>query len=149
MVPEKYTAELEKYKDILLATIDYELEKAGDHLKSDQVYLSQKKFIETNYQQEGLQKLKKRLQHSTDLLKQLGDLNYNRYIKEKTGHDFDIFENIQERINKIFVKNKISNRNEMRDAIAMIQLYRKTSAGETKALVLQNLLTDYQSQRSK
>ncbi len=153
MLPEQTQPELEQYKNILLATIDYEMEKGsgrlqpGEHERYTDHYRLVKQNIEKSYQKDGLKKLKKMLQHFTFIRKVMGDLDYGKYIKEKTGHNYDIFEGIHERISKIIAKKKIINKEQQHDAITAIQLYRKTSVGQENSPLLQNLLADFSALR--
>lgn len=147
--------ELEKYKAILLATIDYEVERVSSTHKPDELALVQYDFskmkegIEMHYVTDGLTKLKRDLQQFTTLLMQLGDLAFNQYINAKTGYDVDLFTNISERIQKIIDRKAIKNRQELKDVIATIALCRQTSTYKYNVAHLINLMVDYHRLHSK
>lgn len=148
-------SELEKYKAILLATIDYELERVSSIYKADELALVQDGFskmkegIEKHYVTDGLTKLKRDLQQFTKLLMQLGDVAFSPYIKSKTGYDVDLFTNISERIQNIIDRDAIKNRQELTDVITIIALCRQTSAYKYDVAYLKNLVVNYHSLHSK
>lgn len=80
----------------------------------------------------------------TEEPRETGDLNFERYIKEKTGYDIDIFANFQKRIEKIIERKKIKTENEYRDVLAMVDnLCQQTPVDQEKIDVLNNLLIDF------
>jgi hypothetical protein len=103
----------------------------------------EKQHIEILYQEEALDKLKKRLKQVTFIPKVTADLGYGKWIKEKTGYDIDVFEKIPKRIHKIIERKKINNRGEFHDTITMIALCRKTSIGKEHQVSLKNLMRDF------
>jgi hypothetical protein len=147
--------ELEKYKALLLATIDYELERVPSVYKADELALVQDNFskmkekIEKYYVADGLTKLKKSLQQFTVPLMQLGDLAFSPYIKSKTGYYVDLFANITERLQRITDRNAIKNRQELKDVIAMIALCRQTLTYKYNVAHLKNMIIDYHRLQSK
>lgn len=155
MANRNHISELEKYKAILLATIDYEQERVSSIYKAAELALVQNDFskmkerIEKHYVTDGLTTLKKTLQQFTTLLMQLGDVAFSPYIKAKTGYDIDLFANISERLQKIINRNAIKNRQELKDVNAMIALCRQTSAYNYNIAHLMNLMIDYQQLHSK
>src|SRR6187549_815779 len=106
MTPEQKRSELNQYKEVVLATIDY-LEKTDGSVKFDQLdpnaeyYQHQKQETEKYYTQGKLERLHKKLGELTQWPLMSGDLNFKRYLKEKTGFDIDIFKDLQGRIDKI------------------------------------------------
>ena len=149
MTPEEIQAELDKYRDILFATIDFRIEKEAGLLKPGQVDYSRnfhrlwREQVEQQYQTNGLAKLKKSLENLTVIYKITGDIDFVKYIKEKTGYNYDLFGNIYERIDTILARKKIANRKERKDVATMIELYRRTSIGQENAHVLHNMCIDY------
>jgi hypothetical protein len=145
----------EKYRDILLATLEYERKRtpcpidSPDYAFYCEIELSQKKYIEENYSAVGLKELQRRISLLTDLYMQLGDTQYNRYIKETTGYEVDIFEGLEQRINKIIAGKKLVDKTERRDAITKIALARRTGVDQIKTPTLKNILEDYRKKKSK
>jgi hypothetical protein len=145
MTPEEIQTELDKCRKIIFATIDYTIQKEAGKLQPDQIDYSAnfhrlwKEQVEKQYQDHHLDKLKKSLETVTLNYKITGDLDFVKYIKEKTGYDFDLFGNIQERIDKIIARGWVANQKETLDIATMIELYRKTGVGQENAHVLHNL----------
>ncbi len=153
MNPDKNQSELDRYRDIIFTTIDYTIEKESALLKPEEINYSEnfhrlwREHVEEQYRTNALDKLKKSLDNLSVIYKMTGDLDYVNFIKEKTGHDFDLFGNIYERIDKIIARKRIANRKERLDVATILQLYRKTSIGQENApllINLQNAFTDSQ-----
>lgn len=155
MTPEETQAELDKYREIIFATIDHTIQKEASQLKPEENEYSTnfhrlwKEHIELQYQSKDLKKLKKSLDTVTFIYKVTGDLDFLKYIKEKTGFDFDLFGNIQERIDKIIARGWVANQKETMDIATMIQLYRKTGLGQENAHVLHNLIMAFRDAERK
>ena len=155
MAPEEIQAELDKCRDIILATIDHTIQKEASQLKPEQVAYSMnfhrlwKEQIDLQYQSKDLKKLRKSLDTVTFSYKATGDIDFLKYIKEKTGFDFDLFGNIQERIDKIIARGWIANGKETLDIATIIQLYRKTGVGQENAHVLHNLRMTFTASKRK
>jgi hypothetical protein len=147
--------ELKRLKDIILATIDYSLEKAGSTMKVDGRathdfrYHKLKENTEKNFQQGKLEKLQRLL--TTVLEDPLArvDLSFDNYIQEKTGYKISIFQNMEGRVDKIIKQNKIKNEKEFHDSARMISKLRQESAGQNKINILHNLCRDFNKRRTK
>jgi hypothetical protein len=143
--------ELQKYRAILLATLDYENARTAANVpperteQSAQINISQGNYIQKLFAAGDIDTIKKRLHIYTELYMQLGNTAYGEYIKKTTGYDFDIFENIQGRVEKIIEKNIIKNKKERADAIAMIELCRKGLYNQAQVPKLHNLLKEYRN----
>ena len=111
MTPEEKQLELKRHRDILLATLDYSIERSKgiNNGEFDPVahYQQLKEQTEENYQNGRLTRLKQWLRDLTEEPRETGDLSFGWYIKEKTGYDIDIFRNFQKRIDKIIEKNEL------------------------------------------
>jgi len=147
--------ELKRLRDIILATIDYSLEKSANTIKIDGRVIHESRYqrlkqnTEKHFRQEKLEKLERLL---TKVLKEplaRADLNFNNYIKEKTGYEINIFQNIQERVDKIIKQNKIKNEKEFHDAVCMISKLGQESIDESKINVLHRLCRDFNTHRTK
>jgi hypothetical protein len=149
------TQQCEMYRDILLATLAYENKRAPCPPDSPHYAFSleledlQVKNIGEKYLQYRPKELQRRLRGYTNLYMQLGDVNYDQYIKEKTGFDINIFEGIEDRINKIIEVGRIITIKERRDVIAKIQLTRNTGIDQDKTPNLRNILNAYRINRAK
>ncbi len=137
--------ELDKCRVIAVTAIAYSIEKKAGLLQPDQLEYYRnfhsvwKEQIEKLYQEKALLKLQKLLENLTVTYKITGDLDFVKYIKEKTGHDFDMYGNIYERIDKIITRKRIANRKERKDVATMLELYRSGSIEQENAAVLISL----------
>jgi len=150
--------ELKRLRDIILATIDYSLEKSGNIIKIDgkvpavSHYQKLKQNTEKYFKQRKLEKLHQTLLKTLEDPLARVDLSFDNYIKEKTGYEVDIFKNIQENVAKIIKQNKIKNEKEFVDVARMVGKLRQESADENKINVLHNLcrdFSDFSKHRSK
>jgi hypothetical protein len=88
---EEKQSELKRHRDILLATIDYLLERTAGSFICDQFdtvaeyYQQAKRQTEKYYQKGRLDRLQQKLRSMTENQRHRGDLNFGSYIKEKTG----------------------------------------------------------------
>jgi hypothetical protein len=148
LTPEEKQLELKRHRDILLATFDYFIDRSAN-IKYDEFdpvdhFKLLKQQTEEHFQKGRLTRLKQWLRDMTEEPRETGDLNFGRYIKEKTGYDIDIFDNFQKRIDKIIERKKIKTENEYRDVLAMVDnLCQQTPVNEQKIDVLNNLLIDF------
>lgn len=155
MNPEENQAELDKCRHIIFVSIDYTIEKEAGQLKPEQIEYSRnfhrlwKEQVEEQYQSKDLQKLKKSLDTVTLRYKITGDTDLVKYIKEKTGYDYDLLGNIYERIDKIIARGRIANRKERTDVATMIELYRRNSIGQENAALLINMSIDFANKDKK
>lgn len=153
MTPEEKQSELQRYKDILLATLDYHIERSKG-IKYGEFdpfahFQQLKEQTEENYRKGRLSRLKQWLRDMTEEQRETGDLSFGRYIKEKTGYDIDIFGSFQKRIDKIIERKRIKTENEYRDVMAMVDnLCHQTPVDKDKIDLLNNLLIDFDDKTS-
>jgi hypothetical protein len=146
-------AELERNKAIALAILDY-LQNTSGRLILDEIdpeadnHRQIRQFIEESYQKKNLRRIQQIIRQMTEGLRMKADRNFGIYIKEKTGNDLDIFENLQERFDKIMEQQKITSEQEIRDAMTMISTYRQTPGNQEKIDLLAQWTTEYHKQKS-
>src|SRR4051794_1258949 len=101
---------------MLLATIDYLAEQAKrvDYGGLDMIahYQQIKEQTEEQFRKRRLTRLKQWLRDMTEGPREVGDLALERYIKEKTGHDIDIFGSFRKRIDKIIERKRVNTEHE-------------------------------------
>lgn len=154
MNPEEKNFELKKYRNILLATIDYQLEKVAGSFIDDGFdpvadhYLNQKQKAEMDCLDGKLDKLKQEFQNITNSLVQRGDLNFDKYIKEKTGYETNIFEDLQLRVEQIIRQKEIKDQDQYKDVLALLSISEQISTEQKKIKVLNNLLDNFVDKRS-
>lgn len=155
MISEKKQAELDRHRSILLATLDYLLQRNGGIIVSDgndpmtEYYNSQKIEAEKYYQECRLDRLKARLTQQINTLQFMIDLEFEAYIKTTTGYDIDIFDSLKKRVNTILENKVIRNNKEMSDIDTMRMYYDKTSKNKKDDKVLDSLLIDYSKKSTR
>jgi len=154
LTPEQKQSELQRHRTILLATLDYLEERFGGSIVFDQYdpateyYQHQKIQTEKYFNQRRLDRMQQRLASLTKGMQSRPDWAYVSYIKEKTGYDIDIFEDLRKRVDTIVAQNEIRSQKELNDVGTMLRFYHETAADGEKAEKLIALLTDY-SKRTK
>lgn len=155
MISEKKQAELDRYRSISLATIDYLLKLNGGMIVYDgddpmtEFYNIQK--IETEkYHHEGkLDRLKARLTQQINTLQRMVDLDFEAYIKITTGYDIDIFEDLRKRVEIILVNKEIRSDKEMSDIFTMRRYNELTLKNKEIIKNLEALITVYSIKSAK
>ena len=113
-------SELKKYRDLVLAAIDYNLENNVMKIKtsdfdSDEHYKSLKLMAEEHFLKGRLTRLKQWFRDLTEMQVETGDLKFNQYLRDKTQYDIDIFKSYLQRIDKVISKGKITSDNQFYD----------------------------------
>jgi len=147
--------ELLRHRDIILAAIDYSLEKSNSTIKidgrdpSEPRYLRLKQSAEIKFQKGKLGALQKMLDKLLEDPLDRADLSFNRFIKNKTGYDINIFENIKERTETIIKRNRIKNEKELHDIVRMLNILGQEAKDKSKIDILRNLSRDFTQQQNK
>ena len=71
------------------------------------------------------------------------DLNFAAYIKEKTGYDIDIFDDLRKRVEAIVQQNEIRDQSELSDISTMLHLYHKQGTHSKEIEEITSLLNNY------
>jgi hypothetical protein len=148
-------AELKKYRDLVLATIDYFLENKFMQIKSadfdsDEHYKGLKTQTEEHYQEGRLTRLKQWFRDLTEMQVETGDLNFNKYLQDKTNYDIDIFKSYFQRIEKEIEKGKITTDNQFYDINMMVdQLCQTEPIDNEKIGILYRLLSEYEQRKTR
>lgn len=123
-------SEYEKYREILIATLDYLIaHNCGqfvidgfDGAKSH--YEHRRKLVMKYSRQSQLDKLQQQLNEYTKIICANVDLNYPSFIKQATGYEFDLFAELKDRVEAIVKRGYIENFEErtlVTNRIAMLQ----------------------------
>jgi hypothetical protein len=118
-------AELQKYRDLILATLDYHLHNKEMQIKTAD-FDSQDYFkgliiqTEEHFQKGRLTRLKQWFRDLTEMQIETGDLKFNKYLQDKTKYDIDIFKTYFQRVDKIIEKGKIMTDNQFYDLGIMV-----------------------------
>jgi len=140
---------LQKYYDIVLATINFNISVNTGHFVSDGediallCYNDQKITAEKYFKGRNLEMLKQKFSFFTKNI-QSGDYkNYSKYIKEKTGYDIDLLADLHKRIEIILLQNEIKTKKEENDVGDLLHYYDENSISGEKVEKLRTLLDDY------
>jgi hypothetical protein len=145
--------ELVKYRDLVLATLDYyvdnkEMQTKTADFDSTEHYKGLKIQTEEHYQKGRLTRLKQWFRDLTEMQVETRDLKFNRYLQDKTKYDIDIFKSYFQRIDKIIEKEKITTDNQFYDINIMVdQLCQTEPVDNNKIEILNRLLSEYEQRK--
>ncbi len=148
-------AELEKYRDLVLATLDYYIDNKEMQIKtadfdSLEHYKGLKTQTEEHYQKGRLTRLKQWFRDLTEMQIETGDLKFNKYLKDKTKYDIDIFKSYFQRVDKVIEKGKITTDYQFYDINIMVDQLCQTEPVDSKKIeILNQLLSDYEKRKSR
>jgi hypothetical protein len=146
-------AELTKYRDLVLATLDYYIDNKEMEIKtadfaSTEHYKRLKIQTEEHYQKGRLTRLKQWFRDLTEIQVETGDLKFNKYLQDKTKLDIDIFKSYFQRVEKIIEKGKITTDRQFYDINIMIdQLCQTEPVDEEKIEILNKLLSETNNEK--
>ena len=142
--------ELIRYRKLLLATLDYYIENESLQLKTDNYdskkhYLKLKEEVEINFKKGRLTILKQCFKDLTEMQIETKDFKFNRYLKNETNYDIDIFKSFHDRINKIIERSKITTDNQFYDVMSILNDVSKENKYKNEDIVkLNSLVVDYE-----
>ena len=155
LTKDEKQAELTKYRDLNLATIDYyidhkELQIKTADFNSAEHYKELKIQIEEHYQKRRLTRLKQWFHDLTEMQVETGDLKFNKYLQHKTKYDIDIFKSYFQRVDKIIENGKIKTDKQFYDINMMVeQLCQAELVDIEKIKLLNRLLSEYEQRKSR
>jgi uncharacterized protein YcbK (DUF882 family) len=148
-------AELTKYRDLVLATLDYYLDNNIMQIKtadfdSTEHYKGLQIQTEEHYQNGRLTKLKQWFRDLSEMQVETGDVKFNKYLQEKTKYGIDIFKSYFQRVDKIIEKGRITTNNQFYDVNIMVdQLCQTEAVDHNKIEILNRLLNEYEQRKSR
>lgn len=148
-------AELEKYRDLVMVTLDYHLSANGMHIRtanfdSTDYYKRLKVHVEEHYQRGRLTILKQWFRDLTEMFVECGDLAFSKYLQDNTNYDVNIFQSYFDRIEKIINKGKITSDNQFYDInIIVDRLCQIEPVDSEKIEALNRLIRDYEERKLK
>jgi hypothetical protein len=155
LTPQQKQSELHRYRAILLAALDYLEERFGGSIVFDEFdpatayYQQQKIQTEKYFIQRRLDRLQQRLASLTKRMQNREAFTFTAYLKEKTGYDIDLVEDVRKRVDAIVAQNEIRNQKELNDVFTMLQYYQTAAADEKVVENLESLLSDYSKRTIK
>ena len=147
--------ELVKYRDLVLATLDYYIDNKEMQIKtadfdSIEHYKGLKTQTVEHYQKGRLTRLKQWFRDLTEMQVETGDLKFNKYLQDKTKYNIDIFKSYSQRVDKIIEKGKITTDNQFYDINIMVdQLCQTEPVDNNKIEILNRLLSEYEQRKSR
>lgn len=147
--------ELEKYRDLVVVTLDYHLSANGMRIRtanfdSTDYYKRLKVHVEEHYQRGRLTILKQWFRDLTEMFVECGDLAFSKYLQDNTNYDVNIFQSYFDRIEKIINKGKITSDNQFYDInIIVDRLCQIEPVDSEKIEALNRLIRDYEERKSK
>ena len=147
--------ELVKYRDLVLATLDYYIENKEIQIKtadfdSTEHYKGLKTQTAEHYQKGRLTRLKQWFRDLTKMQVETVDLKFNKYLQDKTKYNIDIFKSYFQRVDKIIEKGKITTDNQFYDINIMLdQLCQTEPVDNDKIEILNRLLSEYEQRKSR
>ena len=150
---EETMAELTKYKELVIATLNYCLNSKEFCIKtidfdSDEYYKSLK--IKTNeyYTKGKLTKLKQWFHYLTEVFVESTDFAFCAYLKEATGHDVDILNSFHKRVDAIIEKGVITTDRQFYDLSTMVNhISQRMPLNKAKVELLNRLLNSYEQKK--
>ncbi len=141
-------AELIMYRDLVLATLDYYIEKKDLQLKTDdfdspEYFKGLKKQADELFDKGRLTKLKQWFRDLTEMQVETRDFEFNKYLRATTNYEVDLFKSFNDRIDKIISKGKISTDTQFYDIKMCINQLSDTADSE-KIKLLDSLLHNYE-----
>lgn len=147
--------ELVKYRDLVLATLDYYIENKEIQIKtadfdSTEHYNELKTQTAEHYQKGRLTRLKQWFRDLTEMQVETVDLKFNKYLQDKTKYNIDIFKSYFQRVDKIIEKGKITTDNQFYNINTMVdQLCQTKPVDNNKIEILNRLLSEYEQRKSR
>jgi hypothetical protein len=146
--------ELDKYKTLLLVTLDYLLKHYVGSMVFDQWdpsvdhYMQEKQKTEQDYQNAHLETLQLRLNNWIRYLRDRIDLNFESYIKYQTGYEVDIFKQLPRNVASIVSRGKLKNDEESQSIALMIKIYQNRSFANENLEMLVDLVDEFAKNKS-
>ena len=136
--------ELQKYRALVLATLDYYLDHKEYQFQtpdfdSIEHYKGLKTQTEDHFQKGRLTRLKQWFRDLIEMV-ETGDLKFNKYLKDKTKYEIDIFRSYFHRVDKVIAKGKITTDNQFYDINMMVDQLCQTEPVDNKKIEILNKL---------
>lgn len=154
MTSDEQKTELKKYSTLLLATLSYHLEHYTGSMVFDEWdpaaehYLQEQQRTEKEFQEQQVDKLKARLRNHLTRPRQHIDLNFAQFIKNETGFDIDIFEDLRNEVAIIVSNEKIKSGEEFFKVQHLLKVYESTAEAPALIAQLKALIDDFTAANS-
>ena len=147
---DKHT-ELEKYRDLNLATLDYLSESikiTTNDFYSSQYYQKLKVEVNESFTKGRLSKLKQWFRYLTEMPLETEDLKFSDFINRRTGNEINLDERFEKRISKILDQGEIKTAIDYHDVITKVDyLTQRESVDQTLIDQMNSLLIDFEKKK--
>lgn len=146
--------ERERNKSILTATLNYLLEYHAqdivfdDYSPSKQWYLQELKQAELDIKNSRSLRIKRRIEMHTAILRSRYDQGYNKYIKENTSYEVDLFDKFKADVLPILKKGSIDD-NDVYMIENFIKAYAENADEQENIAILKNLQAERKAYLNK
>lgn len=146
-------SELKKYRDLVIATIDYYVDNQLMNIKtadfdSNVHFKFLKQLTEEHFDKGRLARLKQFFRDMTESQIESIDLKLNEYLRKKTNYDIDIFKSYFERVERIILKGRITTDNQFYDLKVLVdQLSQSEPIDKNKIEIIDKIMADYEQKK--
>lgn len=147
--------ELAKFYDLALATLDYyietpELNFQQNGFDSKSHFEMLKKSVNEEFKKGRLSKIKKWFKDLTEMQVETKDFKFQEYLRNKTGHEVNIFQDFYKRIDKVVANGKITTDVQYREVYSYVDnLSQAEKVDKGKIDFFNQLLLDYEGRMIK
>ncbi len=147
-------AELKKYHDLVIATLDYYIDNSimltkTDDFDSHEHFKACKIDANKDFKTGNLTNLKQWFKDLSEIFIETKNLKFNNYLQQKTGYDIDILRSYFKRIDKIINKGEISTENQFYEISSFVnKLSQIEPADKEKIELLNKLLSSYEHEEN-
>lgn len=146
-------AELTKYRNLVLLTLDYLIDNVDLHINTDDFdskkhYLELKEITASHFQNGRLSLLKNWFRDLTEMQVETKNLNFNKYLQDNSIYKVDIFESFFQEIEKIVEVGIIKTDKQFYNVSIMVDhLCNTIPRDEHKIEILNQLLIKYENRK--
>ncbi len=148
-------SELIKYRDLVNVTIDYYLDTNSMKIKtidfdSDDHYRKLRVEANEHFQKGRLTRLKKWYNDLTEPLIETCDIDFHKYINEKTNYNVDLIKSYIDNVENLIKKGKTTTNRQFYELSIMVdKLCQIEPFDQEKIEAINTLLADYELKKSK
>lgn len=145
----KEEKELQRLKAVVDAAIEYNLIYTAPEIVYDgfaplvEHFMRQQNLAAEYFEAGNLPALKRLFKKLTTKLAYIADLQFVKFIEEKSGFEFNPFAGLEEETNHILKNGKIQNEKERKSAELQLEIYKQIDPESKKISLLHKLIIDY------
>jgi len=149
MTSAEKQSELIRHQAIIQAALDYLIQFEGGRFVLDdcdfavEYYQQQKIQAEKYFKLRRLDRLQQQLTRFVEGRQIKADMVFSGYIKENTGYELDIFEDLRKHFQTILERGEIRDHKEHSDVMVMLQYHEQTAGSKEIKERIGHLLSNY------